>query len=107
LSTLNHRLRVSRGLPMLKITVIDTPSEQKLILEGRLAEPDLAVLESAWEHALEALGKRICIIDLTNATSIDPQAEGILLDMKRHSAQFVACGISTKHQLEQLGIQCK
>ena len=92
---------------MLKITVIDTPSEQKLVLEGRLGKPDLSVLEAAWERARGALGQRACIIDLTNATSIDPQAEGILLDMKRRSAQFVACGISTKHQLEQLGIQCK
>ena len=92
---------------MLKITVIDTPSEQKLVLEGKLSKPDLSVLESAWEHARVARGSRICIVDLTNATSIDPNAEGILLDMKRHSAQFVACGISTKHQLEQLGIQCK
>ena len=92
---------------MLKITVIDTPSEQKLVLEGKLAKPDLSVLESAWEHARVARGSRTCIVDLTNATSIDPHAEGILLDMKRHSAQFVACGISTKHQLEQLGIQCK
>ena len=91
---------------MLKITVFDTPSEQKLVLEGKLTKPDVAVLESAWEHALGALGKRCCIIDLTNTTGIDPQAEGILLDMKRHSARFVACGISTKHQLEQLGIAC-
>jgi hypothetical protein len=92
---------------MLKITVIETPTEQKLVLEGKLAKPDLAVLESAWERALGVLGKRCCIIDLTNMTAIDPQAEGILLDMKRHSAQFVACGVSTRHQLAQLGIPCK
>jgi hypothetical protein len=91
---------------MLKITVIDTPSEQKVVLEGKLAKPDLSVLESAWERACGELGNRNCIIDLTNATSIDPEAEGILLDMKRHCARFVACGISTRHQLEQLGIQC-
>lgn len=92
---------------MLKITVLDTPSEQKLILEGKLSKPDLAVLESAWEQALGKLGKRSCVIDLSNTTAIDPTAEGILLDMKRHAAQFVACGIATKHQLEQLGIQCR
>lgn len=92
---------------MLKITVIDTPFEQKLVLEGKVAKLDLAVLESAWEQAQGKLGNRSCIIDLSSTTSIDPNAEGILLDMKRHSAHFVACGISTKHQLEQLGICCK
>ena len=93
--------------PMLKITLIDTPSEQKLVLEGKLAKPDLAVLESAWEQARSKLGNRYCVVDLSNATSIDPSAEGVLLDMKRHAAQFVACGISTKHQLEQMGIPCR
>ena len=91
---------------MLKITLIDTPSEQKLVLEGKVAKPDVAVLESAWEQARCKLGSRSCVIDLSNATSIDPDAQGILLEMKRHAAHFVACGISTKHQLEQMGIPC-
>ena len=91
---------------MLKITVIDTPFEQKLVLEGKLAKQDLSVLQSAWERARAVLGDRACVIDLSNATSIDANAEGIFLDMKNHSAHFVACGISTKHQLEQMGILC-
>ena len=92
---------------MLKITLIDTPSEQKLVLEGKVAKPDVSVLESAWEHARGKLGSRSCVVDLSNTISIDPNAEGIFLDMKRHAAHFVACGISTKHQLEQMGIPCK
>ena len=90
---------------MLKITVIDTPSEQKLVLEGRLTEPDLNLLESAWENTRGTRGNRVCIIDLRNATFLDQSAERILLNMKRGSARFVACGVCTKHQLEQLGIQ--
>jgi anti-anti-sigma regulatory factor len=92
---------------MLKITIIDTPAEQKLVLEGRLMEPDISELESAWENERGARGTRRCVVDLRNATFIDQSAERILLDMQRERAQFIACGVFNKHRLERLGIQCK
>jgi len=49
---------------------------------------------------------RPCVIDLRNATYIDQTAEKILLDMKRSGARFIACGVCTRHRLEQLGITC-
>jgi anti-anti-sigma regulatory factor len=92
---------------MLKITIVDAPQEQKLVLEGRLIEPDLAELESTWRKARTALGTRKCVVDLRNATFIDENAERILLDMQREGAQFIAYGVFTRHQLEQLGIKCE
>jgi len=92
---------------MLKITIIDTPAEQKLVLEGKLIEPDISELESAWQIARGARGTRRCIVDLRNATFMDQSAERILLDMQRDGAQFVACGVFTKYRLGWLGIRCK
>jgi anti-anti-sigma regulatory factor len=92
---------------MLKVTVVNTASEQKLVLEGRLAAPDLSELESAWQDARSARGSRRCVVDLRNATFIDRRAETILLDMKREGAQFFVCGVCTRHHLEQLGIKCE
>ena len=92
---------------MLKITIIDGPKEQRLILEGRLAEPDLSALTTAWEEVQSSLQGRRCVVDLRSATRIDHSGEGILLDMKREGAHFIACGISTTHQLERLGIKCR
>jgi len=92
---------------MLKITIIDTPAEQKLVLEGRLIEPDISELESAWENARGARGLRACIVDLRNATFLDQSGERTLLRMKREGAEFIACGVSTTHRLEELGIKCK
>ena len=91
---------------MLKITILDDQTEQRLVLEGRLTEPDISVLESAWDNALAARGTRRCIVDLRNATSLDASGERILLGMKREGAQFLACGVSIKHRLEELGIPC-
>jgi len=92
---------------MLKITIIDGSTEQRLVLEGRLTEPDLSALQSAWKDARTTLGTRNCLVDLRNATFIDQSGERTLLEMKREGARFIACGVSTTNQLEQLGIQCK
>jgi len=46
---------------MLRITKIDTPTEQKLILEGRLTEPWIADLSSHWEEVRYAQpGTQLC-----------------------------------------------
>jgi len=92
---------------MLKITIIDSPTEQRLVLEGRLTEPDISELDSAWENVRGARGTRTCIVDLRDATFMDRGGERILLRMKREGARFIACGVSTTHRLEELGIKCK
>jgi len=50
---------------MLNVTIIENPTEQRLVLEGRLTEPDISELDSAWEKVREARGTRRCIVDLT------------------------------------------
>ena len=93
---------------MLKITIVDTVTEQRLILEGRLMEPSISELESAWESARgRANRSRSWVVDLRNVTFIDQSAERILLDMNREGAQFMACGVANTYRLEQLGIRCK
>jgi hypothetical protein len=92
---------------MLKITIIDTPREQRLVLEGRLATPGLAELEATWQRARTRLGTRRCMVDLRNTTFIDESAERILLEMQGEGAQFMAYGVFTKHRMQQLGIKCK
>jgi anti-anti-sigma regulatory factor len=91
---------------MLRISVIESPAAQTMVLEGKLTEPYISELELAWKKARQANGSRKLVIDLRNATFIDYHGECALLHMKREGAQFIACGISTTHQLEQLGIAC-
>lgn len=92
---------------MLKISVIETPTEQSIVLEGSLTEPYIPEMEKVWKKARSANPKRRLIVDLRNATFIDQKSEGLLLRMKRDGAHFLACGISTTHQLEDLGILCQ
>lgn len=87
---------------MLRITTIDTPTEEKLILEGRLTEPWVVELESHWETMLRASSRRRFVVDLSGVTRIDPSGEGALARMKRDGAEFLARGIRVRHVLDTL-----
>ena len=82
---------------MLKITIIDAPREQRLVLEGRLAKPDLAELEATWQKARTALGTRKRVIDLRNTTFIDESAErsSWICRKKEHSSLLSAFSTNT------------
>jgi anti-anti-sigma regulatory factor len=91
---------------MLKITVIETPEEQRLVLEGRLAEPETSELEAAWKKLRETHAGRRSVVDLRSTTFIDQNGEKALLHLRLDGAHFVACGVSTTHRLAELGIRC-
>lgn len=92
---------------MLKISIIETPTKIMMVLEGRLTEPYIPELLSAWGNARRTHPAGSFIIDLREATFIDPSCERALLTLKQEGAEFIACGISTTHQLKQLGIPCR
>ena len=87
---------------MLRITKIDTPTEQKLIFEGRLTEPWIADLSFHWEDMCHAHPKRKFVVDLRGVTRIDSRGESALALMKAEGAEFLASGVRIKHLLEHL-----
>ncbi len=92
---------------MLRITKIDTPSEQKLILEGRLTEPWIADLSSHWEETRHAHPERKFVVDLRGVMQIDSAGEGALALMKTEGAGFLASGIRMKHLVKDLEIEAQ
>ena len=87
---------------MLKITRIDTPTEQKLILEGRLTEPWIADLGSHWEEARHAHPQGRFVVDLRGVMRIDNGGERALAQMKTEGAEFLASGIRMKYLVQDL-----
>ena len=87
---------------MLRITKIDTPTKQKLILEGRLTEPWIADLSSHWEDMCHSRPKRKFVVDLRGVTRIDSRGESALALLKAEGAEFLASGVRIKHLLEHL-----
>jgi anti-anti-sigma regulatory factor len=87
---------------MLRITRIESPTEQKLILEGRLAEPWSSDLRSHWEAARRAHPERKFVVDLKSVTRIDAGGERALATMKSQGAEFLASGVRMKQLIKDL-----
>jgi hypothetical protein len=92
---------------MLKITRIDTVSEQRLILEGRLATPWIADLTSHWQETRHEHPEREFIVDLNWVVRINSAGERALALMKAEGAQFMARGIRMKHVVQELEIEVR
>jgi len=90
---------------MLKITRIDTDTEQRLILEGRLANPWIGSIGSHWKETRHAHPERDFVVDLKGVVRIDSAGECALALMKAEGARFLASGIRMKHLIHDLEIK--
>jgi hypothetical protein len=90
---------------MLRITVTETTSEQRWILQGRLTGSTIEELITSWRANQRCQSSQSCVVDLNEITSIDRDGEQVLLMMLRDGAKFVATGLYTKHLLESLSAQ--
>jgi Trm5-related predicted tRNA methylase len=92
---------------MLRITSIETERQRKLVLEGKLIEPWVTEFKKAWHEAKVSLNGHKLVIDLCNVTVISPQAEVVLLEIKREGARFVCGGILNKHVVRRIERECE
>ena len=90
---------------MLRITVMETLTEQKWTLEGQLVQPWISELKSTWTKTEIARRERKCVVDLTGVTFIDKSGEKALAVLFKEGAELIATGIYTRdvvHNIEVL-----
>jgi hypothetical protein len=87
---------------MLKISVIDSRTERRLVLEGKLIAPWIAELRSAWKAANGEIEDRSLVVDLENITVLSQEGENALLELMSEGAEFRCRGVLTKHVIQQL-----
>jgi hypothetical protein len=92
---------------MLKISVIDSRTERRLLLEGKLIAPWVAELRTAWKAANGGLEGRALVVDVGNVTVISQEGENALLELMSEGAKFRCRGVLTKHVIQQLTRRCK
>jgi argininosuccinate synthase len=92
---------------MLKISIVDSHTQRRLILEGRLIAPWVAELRTVWKEAKEELDGRELMIDMGNVMVVSQEAENTLLQMMNEGARFRCSGVLTKHVLQQLRQRCR
>jgi hypothetical protein len=87
---------------VLKITMNETPTEQRWILQGRLVGPWVDELRTNWKTAHRDKSGRTCVVDLSDVTFIDKAGERLLRAISKKGAHLVASGIYTKWVLEKV-----
>src|ERR1700761_1793056 len=92
---------------MFRITVIESPTEEKWLLQGQLTGEFASELIANWEASQNRNSDRIRVVDLSDVTVIDKNGEDVLLKMICQQARFVAAGLYTRHLLEELQARTK
>jgi len=87
---------------MLKISSIDTSSQRRLVLEGKLITPWTTELRSACEKAWEDLDGRELVVHLKNLTVISEEGENLLASLMNEGVKFRCSGVLAKEVLNQL-----
>jgi anti-anti-sigma regulatory factor len=86
---------------VLKITIMETATDRRWILQGRLVGPWVSELRTTWKRAHGSQDQRDCIMDLNDVTFIDKSGERLLRAISKKGAQLIASGMYTKHVLEK------
>jgi hypothetical protein len=87
---------------MLKISVIESRRQRRLILEGKLMPPWAAELKAACDRARTDLEGRDFVVDLKHLTAISQEGENLLLELMIDGVEFRSSGVFTQHILKQL-----
>ena len=92
---------------MFKISIVDTRTERKLVVEGKLSEPWVDELRTTWTNASRDLEGRKVVIDLSSLTLISREGEEAIFDLMQQGAKFSCAGILTRHVLKGLARKCQ
>jgi hypothetical protein len=92
---------------MFKISIVDTRTQRRLVVEGKLSEPWTDELRSTWRNASRDLEGRRVVIDLSSLTVISREGEDAIFDLMKQGAKFSCSGILTRHVLKGLARRCR
>src|SRR5260370_25675896 len=87
---------------MLRISVVDSRTECRLVLEGKLIAPWVAELRTAWEAVNQEIKGRALVVDLGNVAVISQEGENALLELMDEGAKFRCSGVLTNQLTQKL-----
>jgi hypothetical protein len=87
---------------MLKISIVDSGAERRLVLEGALIPPTLMDLRTAWLRACAGRQGRRIVLVFKNVTQISAEGEAALWELMNRGVRFSSGAVPTRHGLQQL-----
>ena len=82
--------------------MVESPSQCRLVLEGRLVAPWTSELRNECSRAKGDLHGRELIVDIQNLITISQEGQNVLLELMNAGVKMRGCGVFTKHVLKQL-----
>jgi hypothetical protein len=87
---------------MLKISLIDSARQRRLVVEGKLIAPWAAELRNACQEARADLRGRELVIEMKHMTMISQEGENVILELINGGIRFRCRGVFTKHVVKEL-----
>jgi hypothetical protein len=87
---------------MMKISLVDAPTQRRLIVEGKIIAPWAAELRSACEDARVDLGGRELVVEMKHVTTISQEGEKVIVELINAGVKFRCRGVFTRQVLKQL-----
>jgi indole-3-glycerol phosphate synthase len=87
---------------MLKISIVDSGRERRLMLEGKLIAPWTTELQRACDEARQSLLGREIGIDLKNLTVISQEGENLLAALMKEGIKVRGSGVFAREVLRTL-----
>lgn len=87
---------------MLRISIVESSTQRRLVLEGKLVAPWTAELRTTCERARTDLDGRELVVEIKNLIAINQAGENILAELMTEGIKMRAFGLFTKHVLKQL-----
>ena len=86
----------------MKISLIDSPRQRRLVVEGKLIAPWTAELRNACQEARADLRDRELVIEMKHVTTISQEGENVMLELINGGIRFRCHGVFTKHVVKEL-----
>ena len=87
---------------MLKISLIDSSRQRRVIVEGKLIAPWAAELRNASQRARADLRGRELVVELQHVSTISQEGESVIVELINEGIQFRCRGVFTKHVVKEL-----
>ena len=87
---------------MLKISILDSDKERRLILEGKLIAPWTTELRRACNEARQSLRGREIGLDLEDLTVISQEGENLLAALMKEGIKVRGCCVFAREVLQKL-----
>ncbi len=87
---------------MLKISLVDSARQRRVVVEGKLIAPWTAELRNACQQARADLRGRELVIEMKHVTTISQEGENVILELLKGGIRFRCDGVFTKQVVKDL-----